>query len=448
MKHVLIFVGLILYSFNYAQDDEHLKSIEGITSELLKIISVEIGEDPDWERYRDLYLPGATKISVRKNAPAGKQVRTFTVDEFIERVGPLYARDGFEEFATGLSVHEYNGIATAFQSFECRNLKGTYKATGINSFHLVYADDRWWIASTSFVNEDPDFKIPDEYKFSNLEIKKSSTSLQWGELETEAYRGKQDDIDFIDENNGWYINGYGKIFKTQDGGESWSKVFEQKGTFFRTIAFINDKVGFVGNVGTDYFPNVSDSIPLYVTRDGGESWKPVEYTGPYVKGLCALDLVKEPFINHGKTDYKYHLFGVGRVGSPANFMVSHDGGNTWASKSMHEDCKMLFDIKMLNKDVGFVCASSSESTQDGNAMILKTVDGGKSWKKVYQSDRPFETTWKISFPTDQVGYATVQSYNPDEAITQQRIVKSLDGGETWKELNLVNDKKNRPFGIG
>ena len=280
---------------------------------------------------------------------------------------------------------------------------------------------------------------------------KSSSDLQklsWKQLTTEPYRGKQDDIAFIDEKTGWYINGYGKIFHTIDGGTTWKKQLEKKGTFFRTVAFIDENVGFAGTVGTDYFPNVSDSIPLYGTKDGGKTWSPVEYSGPYVKGLCGMDIVKEQYINHGVIDYKYHIYAVGRVGSPANFMVSHDGGATWNSKSMMEDCKMLFDIKMLNKDVGFACAATDGDITKSNALILKTIDGGNTWKKVYQSDRPYETTWKASFPSDKVGYVTIQSYNPDENVKQQRVAKTTDGGETWEEINLVKDNKAREFGIG
>jgi len=141
-------------------------------------------------------------------------------------------------------------------------------------------------------------------------------NFSWKKLNTEPYRGKQDDITFVDENTGWYINGYGKIFHTKDGGTTWEKQLEKKGTFFRTIAFIDKNIGFAGTVGTDYFPNVTDTIPLYGTKDGGKTWNPVKYTGPYVKGLCAIDIVKEQYINHGKTDFKYHLYAVGRVGSP------------------------------------------------------------------------------------------------------------------------------------
>jgi photosystem II stability/assembly factor-like uncharacterized protein/pimeloyl-ACP methyl ester carboxylesterase len=270
----------------------------------------------------------------------------------------------------------------------------------------------------------------------------------WKKLKTERYPGKQDDITFINENEGWYVNGYGSIYHTKNGGETWEKQLEKKGTFFRCIAFVDSLVGFAGTVGTDYFPDVADTIPLYGTKDGGKTWRSVSYNGTYVKGLCAIDIVKERFINHGKTDYKIHIYGVGRVGSPANRMESHDGGLTWTSNSMNNDCKMLFDIKMFDKNNGIVCAASDEDLEKSNALILKTSDGGKTWKKVYQSNRPFEGTWKASFPTKELGYVTIQSYNPDPNVKQQRIAKTTDGGETWNEINLVEDAGAREFGIG
>ena len=279
-------------------------------------------------------------------------------------------------------------------------------------------------------------------------IKLAAQEAVWQKLNTETYPGKQDDITFVDENNGWYVNGYGKIFHTTDAGLTWEKQLEQKGSFFRCVAFVDKNIGFAGTVGTDYFPNVTDTIPLYGTKDGGKTWKSVTYKGTYVKGLCAIDIVKEQYINQGLIDYKTHLFAVGRVGSPANIMISHNAGETWISKSMNEECKMLFDIKMLDKNTGFACAATSEDITQSNALILKTTDGGATWKNVYQSNRPFETTWKVSFPTKKVGYVTIQSYNPDPNVKQQHVAKTTDGGETWKEINLIEDAASREFGIG
>lgn len=129
-------------------------------------------------------------------------------------------------------------------------------------------------------------------------------------------------------------------------------------------------------------------------------------------------------------------------------MVSHDGGNSFESRSLQADCKMLFDITMFNTREGFVCAASSDNVAESNALILYTADGGKTWEKRYQSNRPFETTWKASFPSRQVGYVTIQSYNPDPQVKQQRVAKTTDGGRTWTEINLVEDAAARQFGIG
>lgn len=278
--------------------------------------------------------------------------------------------------------------------------------------------------------------------------KAQSNEVVWQKQQTVAYPGKQDDICFTDENKGWYCNGQGKIYHTNNGGTSWEKIYDQPGTFFRCIAFIDSLNGFAGNVGTDYFPNVKDTVPLYRTKDGGKSWEAVSYKGPYVKGLCAIDIVKEQYINHGTIDYRYHVFAVGRVGTPANMMVSHDDGKTFTSQSMNSDCKMLFDIKMFTKKEGFVCAATDEDISNSNALILYTADGGQTWEKKYQSARPFETTWKVSFPTRKTGYVTIQSYNPDTTVKQQRIAKTTDGGKSWQEINLCTDAAAREFGIG
>ncbi|MGK0391770.1 MAG: hypothetical protein ACI94Y_004537 [Maribacter sp.] len=58
-------------------------------------------------------------------------------------------------------MNEFNGIANVFQSFYCKNLLGTYEERSVNSYQLVvYADDRWWISSTTFINETEANPIP------------------------------------------------------------------------------------------------------------------------------------------------------------------------------------------------------------------------------------------------------------------------------------------------
>ncbi|MGX1930106.1 hypothetical protein [Flagellimonas sp. 2504JD4-2] len=140
------------------------QTVEETVNKMLEIISVDVGEEPDWKEYRNLFLPTAQKILLNPKAknPANR-VQSFTVEEFIRYVGPLYGRDGFDEKVLGLSINEFNGVANVFQSYHAKNLKGTYDKKGINSYQLVRMDGRWWIASTTWATETEENKIPEKY---------------------------------------------------------------------------------------------------------------------------------------------------------------------------------------------------------------------------------------------------------------------------------------------
>lgn len=312
--------------------------------------------------------------------------------------------------------------------------------------------------SSSQATASPEIEVlssqPSSRQFAVLQPVASATNVAdgdfptWRKLETQPYRGKQDDIFFIDENRGWYVNGEGKIYRTQDGGGTWQLQLHQPGTYFRCIAFVDEAHGFAGNIGPGYFPNVTDTHPLYETRDGGATWAPVtNIAGPAVTGLCALQVLREPFVNAGVLDTRIRLIGVGRVGGPAAMMISDDLGASWQSSSLSEYGAMAFDVHFFNRNEGVVAAASDADVAQSNALILTTADGGQSWQPAWRSPRPFELTWKISFPTRDVGYVTIQSYNPDPKAKERYVAKTVDGGKTWTELPLVSDPRVREFGV-
>jgi len=271
----------------------------------------------------------------------------------------------------------------------------------------------------------------------------------WTRLATEPYQGKQDDICFVTPELGFYGNGAGRIFRTKDGGATWEKIFEQKGTFVRCIAFTDEKHGVMGNIGPGYFPGVTDEVPVYRTEDGGTTWTPVRsIDGESVIGLCAFDIVQVPFISAGNLDHRPRIIGVGRVGGPTAYIWSDDLGKSWRQGKIPAIGAMAFDVKFLDDRRGFIAAATHADISQANALILATEDGGATWNEVYRSTRPFEATWKLSFPTAEVGYCTVQSYDPDPAASARFVAKTTDGGKTWAEIPLVDDHKVREFGIG
>jgi photosystem II stability/assembly factor-like uncharacterized protein len=127
---------------------------------------------------------------------------------------------------------------------------------------------------------------------------------------------------------------------------------------------------------------------------------------------------------------------------------SLDGGDTWKVIDMTPHTAMILDVKFFDAMNGVVFGATDANVEVSHAKIIRTQDGGVTWKTTYESKRPFEITWKGSFPTQKIGYATVQSYNPDPSVTLRYIVKTTDSGRSWKEMPLVNDAKVREFGIG
>lgn len=274
-------------------------------------------------------------------------------------------------------------------------------------------------------------------------------NAQWFKLSTDAYKGKQDDIFFVDANLGFYVNGLGKIYRTTDGGVTWTMVLNQAGTYFRAIGMVDAKHGYAGNIGTEYFPNVSDENPLYETTDGGDTWHVgANLPAKILKGICAIDILHSRFINAGNLEQRTIIHAGGRVGSPAQILRSLDGGKSWIQIDMSPWVASIVDLKFFDEMNGIVFAGSDPKIENSHALIVATKDGGKSWQQVYQSNRLFEMTWKASFPSRNTGYATIQNYNPDKEETQRRIVKTTDGGKSWIESNLVADSAVREFGIG
>ena len=268
----------------------------------------------------------------------------------------------------------------------------------------------------------------------------------WRTLPTEAFRGKRDDISFADPRHGWYGTGQGDLFATGDGGESWAKISSHPGTFIRALGFVDANTGFIGNIGPGYYPGVTDDVPLYRTDDGGKSWTPIDLGGAHVAGICAIDVLKTQSIYQGRLEPRTIISAAGRVGGPAGMIRSLDGGRSWSVIDMSPWTSMILDVHFLDAQTGFVAASSASDVKTANAQILMTRDGGAHWSEVYRADRPGELIWKMSWPTERIGYGTVMSYDQDNP--HKVVIKTVDGGLSWTEMPFVEDGKAIELGIG
>jgi len=168
----LLFLLFVIPSQLFSQiDTMALKTPEGITAKMLEFISFEKDEVKDWDEYRNLFLPDAQGLALypKPGEPLYRQANRMNNEEFIRYAGPGYPKTGFEEIVIGVDVKEFNGIATVFQSFQCKTLDGSYEARGVNTYQLVFLNNRWWIASSLFTNETEDVKLPNELLFEEYQ---------------------------------------------------------------------------------------------------------------------------------------------------------------------------------------------------------------------------------------------------------------------------------------
>jgi hypothetical protein len=245
--------------------------------------------------------------------------------------------------------------------------------------------------------------------------------LRWRKLPTEPYPGKQDDVFFTTAATGWYGNGAGKVYRTNDGGASWTKVWEKPGTFVRCLAFVDERMGVLGNIGPGYFRGVSDEVPIYRTVDGGMTWVPAtSIEGAPVAGVCAFDVIPVPFINAGVSDRRPRIVGVGRVGGPAALVWSDDLGATWKRGTLPPEAAMAFDVKFLDDSRGFVAAATDADVSRSRAAVPHdSRPRASTGSAVSVSPSCHQTTsWRLTQGQTWLGITVTRS--PTRGLVAQR----------------------------
>lgn len=144
-----------------AQSAKALNTIDGIVNELLDQITIEKGKKMDTAAIRKLFHPSA-QFTVLMHLDFGPYAESASLDDFIEMLTDPYYEEGYLEKEIHKVVDEYNGIAQVFQTFYGKDSDGM-EEQGINSYQLVYYQDRWWIVSLLWTLKTEGAEIPQKY---------------------------------------------------------------------------------------------------------------------------------------------------------------------------------------------------------------------------------------------------------------------------------------------
>ena len=227
-----------------------------------------------------------------------------------------------------------------------------------------------------------------------LFVLSTTTNAQWYQIGENSV-GAFSIVKFADENIGWGCrNDPMKIFKTIDGGASWSVNFEPWAPI-TSIFFLDANHG--------WFSHVSGNL-LY-TSNGGESWT-VRYPATY---WHMEDIVFSDTLN-GIT------CGVGFAGG--EIYKTTNGGTFW--ELVYTPSVSVYALSFINDSIGW-CVGDS---------LYKTTDAGQNWTLL--SSNVDGTILKMQFLNESVGWLSTFGGN--------NLYSTSDGGNSWNlKLTSIND---------
>ncbi|MBS1494511.1 MAG: T9SS type A sorting domain-containing protein [Bacteroidetes bacterium] len=242
-----------------------------------------------------------------------------------------------------------------------------------------------------------------------------------------------EDICFINANTGWTITNYSDqfggdhhhIFKTTNGGKSWSDQSDSSSIYYRCIGFADSLNGWIGMLSRD-------NVPIIRTTNGGANWFPSLVTPiTDTNNVCGLSVINKNIV-----------YGCGRYCGPSRFYKTTNGGVNWTVKDMSQYATGLVDIHFFSADSGFVVGGTGGIWPDMNAVVLFTSDGGETWVERHRTVRSQEWGWKISFPTRNTAYISLESW-----ISDNQFLKTTNGGVNWIEKPFVSGYNQEGIGF-
>src|SRR6478672_604527 len=246
----------------------------------------------------------------------------------------------------------------------------------------------------------------------------------------------------------WMGTTGGGVFKTTDGGNSWSPASD--GYFGGTIGSIavsesDPDVVYVGTGEHAIRGNVSHGDGVFKSTDDGKTWS-------YV-GLAATQQIARVRIHPTNPDILWvaafgHVFGPN---SDRGVFKTTDGGKTWRKVLYRNDSTGITDLVLDPNNPEIVYAAFWQAWRTpwqlvsggAGSGIFKSTDGGEHWT---------ELTRNPGLPAGVIGNiglaVSPSNSNKIWAIVEADsggVFRSMDGGATWTRTNSERRLRQRAW---
>jgi photosystem II stability/assembly factor-like uncharacterized protein len=165
------------------------------------------------------------------------------------------------------------------------------------------------------------------------------------------------------------------------------------------VFFLNDRIGWAYTYGTGI---------IIKTEDEGKKWDIAAKLDPaYYEQIQFMDSR------------------IGWLcGERGQVYKTEDGGDTWENLGLSDRKSQYYFYAMyfFDAETGFVGGMRKDLDGKTEFVLLKTEDGGVTWRKIKKYPNVFLTT--IFFITERIGFASGQYH----------IYKTTNRGESWTEV--------------
>lgn len=240
----------------------------------------------------------------------------------------------------------------------------------------------------------------------------------------------------------------GGVWKSVNGGMHWRPVFDRQDVHSigaLAVSPVNPSVVWVGTGEGNVRNSVSVGRGVYRSRDAGRTWEHL--------GLAGSERIHRIVLHPRDPDVAY-VAALGRAwgeSSERGVFRTRDGGKSWQRVLYVDERTGAADLVMdpSNPDKLFAAMWQFrrwpwffESGGPGSGLYL-SIDGGESWRQATAGD---------GLPAGELGRIGVAVAASDPRVVYALVeakdsvlLRSDDGGYTWKAVNEKIDVSDRPF---
>jgi hypothetical protein len=155
-----------------AKNASDVDTVDHLVASIYDVISGPAGKARDWDRFRSLFLPDGRLGVIRPGAPAThdqperKDDAVFlSPDMYVERNDSYFKTHAFFEHSIANRVEEFDNLVEVWSTYESRHAENDAQpfARGVNSFQIVHAQGRFWVANILWDAERPGLLLPEKY---------------------------------------------------------------------------------------------------------------------------------------------------------------------------------------------------------------------------------------------------------------------------------------------